>query len=99
MRSLTNSESKILDDALHAFGVNSQFDMFNEEMGEAITEVSRYKRGRATGGDVASELADAHIMLWQIERMLDIESLVDAELIAKVNRLKDRIKKYGANQV
>lgn len=99
MRKLTDDESSVLQDCILTFGEASQYDMFNEEMGEAITELSRYKRGRATSGDVAGEFADAHIMLWQMEMMLDLEHLTDAEITAKINRLKDRIKKYHSNQV
>ena len=83
--------------ALKTWGEEAQVNMLDEEVGELITAVARFKRGRATHQDVMTELADVFIMVEQIATMMshdDFEKEVDRKLV----RLRDeKLAKYGDN--
>ncbi len=80
--------------ALKTWGEEAQVNMLDEEVGELITAVARFKRGRATHQDVMTELADVFIMVEQIATMMsydDFEKEVDRKLV----RLRDeKLAKY-----
>lgn len=82
--------------ALKTWGEEAQVNMLDEEVGELITAVARFKRGRATHQDVMTELADVFIMVEQIATMMshdDFEKEVDRKLV----RLRDeKIAKYDS---
>ena len=82
--------------ALKTWGEEAQVNMLDEEVGELITAVARFKRGRATHQDVMTELADVFIMVEQIATMMshdDFEKEVDRKLI----RLRDeKLAKYDS---
>lgn len=83
--------------ALKTWGEEAQVNMLDEEVGELITAVARFKRGRATHQDVMTELADVFIMVEQIATMMshdDFEKEVDRKLV----RLRDeKLAKHGDN--
>lgn len=82
--------------ALRTWGEEAQVNMLDEEVGELITAVARFKRGRATHQDVMTELADVFIMVEQIATMMshdDFEKEVDRKLV----RLRDeKLAKYDS---
>ncbi|MBO6255718.1 MAG: hypothetical protein J6O49_19075 [Bacteroidaceae bacterium] len=82
--------------ALKTWGEEAQVNMLDEEVGELITAVARFKRGRATHQDVMTELADVFIMVEQIATMMshdDFEKEVDRKLV----RLRDeKLAKYDS---
>lgn len=82
--------------ALKTWGEEAQVNMLDEEIGELITAVARFKRGRATHQDVMTELADVFIMVEQIATMMshdDFEKEVDRKLV----RLRDeKLAKYDS---
>lgn len=69
----------------------AQMDMLHEEIGELLTAIGHFKRGRNTVADVAGEIADVRIMLEQLTVILDCAALVDERMDAKLTRLDDRV--------
>ena len=83
--------------ALRTWGEEAQVNMLDEELGELITAVARFKRGRATHQDVMTELADVFIMVEQIATMMSYDDF-EKELDRKLVRLRDeKLAKYGDN--
>ena len=83
--------------ALRTWGEEAQVNMLDEEVGELITAVARFKRGRATHQDVMTELADVFIMVEQIATMMSYDDF-EKELDRKLVRLRDdKLAKYGDN--
>lgn len=83
--------------ALRTWGEEAQVNMLDEELGELITAVARFKRGRAMHQDVMTELADVFIMVEQIATMMSYDDF-EKELDRKLVRLRDeKLAKYGDN--
>ena len=81
---------KIYKTALVKYEEDAQINMVYEELGELMTALSRFKRGRATRDDVLTELADVSIMVEQIGMLIcydDFKKEKDKKLI----RLKERL--------
>ena len=87
-------ESKqILADAIREFGVDEQIGMLHEEVGELLSAINKYRRGRCTKLDVVTEIADVQIIVEQMAYIFG-ESAVRAERDRKLSRLKERIEKH-----
>lgn len=82
--------------ALSKWGEEAQINMVYEEIGELLTALSRFKRGRANHNDIMTELADVSIMVEQIATLMNYDDF-EKEKNFKLNRLKERLKKYGNN--
>ena len=78
----------LYEEAIAKWGEEAQTNMLDEECGELITAVARFKRGRATHKDVMTELADVFIMVEQIATMMNYEDF-EKELDRKLVRLRD----------
>lgn len=76
--------------AIEKWGEKHQRYKAVEELGELITALMRYANGRGTVHDVITEIADCYIMLDQLKYIFG-ERDVDKELIAKENRLMERL--------
>lgn len=85
--------------ALDTFGPSAQENMAMEEMGELITELARYSRGRSTCPSIVGECADVIITVMQVAMMNDsaggVDALIDA-VATKTARLNQRIADAGA---
>jgi NTP pyrophosphatase (non-canonical NTP hydrolase) len=75
-------------EALEKWGDEAQVNMLNEELGELITAVAQFRRGRTSHHDVMTELADVFIMVEQIATMMSYEDF-EKELERKLIRLRD----------
>ena len=82
---------KVARSAIACWGVEAQTAMVIEELAETIVAISHYQRGRVPSEEVASEIADAHITLAQLEAIVDIDAWPFIE--EKVARLEARIAK------
>jgi NTP pyrophosphatase (non-canonical NTP hydrolase) len=80
--------------AIKTWGEDAQVNMLNEECGELLTAVAQFKRGRTSHHDVMTELADASIMIEQIATIMNYDDY-EKEKDRKLNRLKERLEKYG----
>ena len=83
---------KVYEDAISTYGIEPQVNMIYEEVGELITALSRFKRGRCDGNDILTELADVSIMVEQIAVILGYDGF-EKEKDIKLNRLIERLKK------
>ena len=82
--------------AVDTWGVEAQVDMVFEEIGELSTALAQYKRGRTTSKDVITELADVVIMCEQMATLFGYDEF-EKETEYKLDRLKERLQKYGNN--
>lgn len=80
-------------DAILTYGVRAQEDMLHEEVGELLSALNKYNRGRCSEEEVITEIADCQIMLGQMAFLFD-EKKVQAEFERKLIRLRGRIDKY-----
>ena len=91
MQELTKDQHGILLAALAKWGPESQVGMANEELGELITAINQFRRGRISPMELASEIADAHIMLHQLEIMFSLEPDISEQVKLKMERLEGRV--------
>ena len=88
-------KSKIYTQCINLWGIYPQMLMVVEELGELIVAVSKYDRKQATSDDIAGEIADVRIMCDQLMHVVGVsEYQVKQKEIAKLERLKERIKKF-----
>ena len=78
--------------AVEHFGAEHQKRKAIEEMGELITALSREKDGRATKGDIITEIADVCIMMRQLLLIYGEKECL-SEIGRKSLRLMTRIEK------
>lgn len=79
--------------ALSKWGEEPQLNMVYEEVGELLTALSRFKRGRSSHYDVITELADVSIMVEQMADLFGYEEF-EKEKDYKLTRLEERLNKY-----
>ena len=48
---------------IQRWGTEGQIDMFHEEVGELLSALNKYKRGRVPAKEVITEIADVQIMI------------------------------------
>ena len=84
------NDKKTLINAIKRYGVESQMMMAIEEMAELQKEVCNFLRAR--DNNIAEEMADVYIMLWQMQHMMFIGEEVQLMIDQKVERLKERLK-------
>lgn len=66
---------KLIKDAISLYGEDAQLVQTAEEVGELLTALSQYRRGRITKDELTVEIADVMIMLDCIITMHDIQNL------------------------
>lgn len=86
-------EHRIMERALGRWGLVAQALKTNEEVGEFLTELNRNLLGMENLSHVAEELADAAIMLQQMEMGLGIEEQVAWWRRQKLLRLEIKLNK------
>lgn len=79
--------------ALAHYGGKNQSVIALEELSEAQKELCKFLRGEGDIDHLAEEVADAFIMLEQVERMFGIRDKVTREMEKKVLRLSQRIQR------
>jgi NTP pyrophosphatase (non-canonical NTP hydrolase) len=83
-----NDRLNLYKKAIEKWGEDAQKEMLYEELGELITAVAQFKRGRTSHHDVMTELADVFIMVEQIATMMNYDDF-EKELERKLTRLRD----------
>lgn len=83
--------------AIGKFGEDAQKMMLIEECGELLNALAKRVRGRASDDDVITELADVAIMVEQMAVLFGY-SKFESEKERKLERLKERLKKYEQNE-
>ena len=86
-------EKQLLIRALERYGVDNQLMLMQEELAEAITAISHFRRKRQNGmSEVAEELADVSIVLDQLKNVFGEEIELWRE--KKLNKLRSRLNNY-----
>ena len=81
-------EAAILEGAISHFGIDPQIVKAIEELGELTVELARHRNGEANVDAVREELADAFVMLNQMELIFGDVTEIE---IAKLERLERMI--------
>ena len=76
--------------AINNWGKELQYGMLSEEVGELLSAINKYRRGRVDKKAVIEEIADVRIMLEQISFMLDI---TDPSLHHTIQKKLDKMSK------
>lgn len=90
---IADERRKLYKAAIEAWGVDAQQWIVVEELGELQTALSQMRRGRIGPEDVADEIADATIMLEQLQLMLGVEKLTQQCVERKLQRLQRRLER------
>ena len=86
---MTNErEAKILEGAIAKFGTQAQITKAVEELNELAAELARHLNGQAKVENIREEMADAFIMLNQMEMIFGDVSDVE---IRKLERLEGMV--------
>lgn len=86
---MTNErEAKILEGAIAKFGTQAQIAKAVEELNELAAELARHLNGQAKVENIREEMADAFIMLNQMEMIFGDVSDVE---ICKLERLEGMV--------
>lgn len=89
---MNTDTTKLYLKALYTFGVGAQTTIAMEELAEASAALSQVLRGRISSQEVASEIADAQIMLEQMQISYGIADCeVEAVRQQKLERLARRL--------
>ena len=99
MNHITPEErAKVYADALTTFGANCQLVVALEEMSELQKEICKALRGNLNPMHLAEEVADATIMLEQVQQIFLIHNAVGHMMDSKIVRLRQRIDDAKARQ-
>lgn len=82
---------------IRTWGKEGQIDMFHEEVGELLSALNKYKRGRVKAEEVITEIADVQIMVEQLAEMFGTIN-VRHEKLRKLSRLAIRVQKVLLQQ-
>lgn len=96
MIKLTLEQKMILDNAIKAWGPESQLNMAFGECGEFVALCGRRSQRRDTVEDFLSEIADVTIMMAQMRELFGADR-VDAMIAFKMDRLKLRLVDFYSN--
>lgn len=79
--------------ARDVFGAQAQFVVALEELSEAQKEICKFLRGKGDPEHLTEEIADAQIMLEQVQMLCGIDDgAVHEQMDSKIERLRGRIK-------
>lgn len=73
----------VVQKAIQIYGEAQQYIQTSEEVGELLTKLSQYRRGRVGKEDVVEELADVIIMFDCLKEMLYISDFELTDMIEK----------------
>nr|DAU67409.1 MAG TPA: nucleoside triphosphate pyrophosphohydrolase [Caudoviricetes sp.] len=79
--------------ARDVFGAQAQLVVALEELSEAQKEICKFLRGKGDLDHLTEEIADAQIMLEQVQMLCGIDPwAVQEQMDSKIRRLRGRIK-------
>lgn len=85
----------LMQEAVGTYGLCSQLIKLSEECGELVRAISRQilHDTQDTKLNLIEEIADVEIVMYQIKHAMNIHLEVDAVRVAKLHRLRDRLRK------
>ena len=94
MKHITYDErEKTYTNALVRYGEKNQMVVACEELSECQKEICKILRGKGNLIHLAEEIADATIMLEQLQFIFGVGDLVSQKMDEKVQRLDERLRK------
>ena len=98
----TEHEKTIMQQAIEKYGWENQIDQYHEESAELTVALNKARRGKYQPQfipDIAEEIADVYIMLYQLQRIFNIEQAwVNGEIDRKLTRLERRMKNNNEDE-
>lgn len=98
----TEHEKAIMQQAIEKYGWENQIDQYHEESAELTVALNKARRGKYQPQfipDIAEEIADVYIMLYQLQRIFNIEQAwVNGEIDRKLTRLERRMKNNNEDE-
>lgn len=94
---MNDNQKLILKEAINIWGKEAQIQMIYEEVGEFLSVIGKYQRGRSTEEEVIDEIADCLIMFNQAALMFG-ETKVSDQINFKIDRLKSRLDKIRSSE-
>ncbi len=94
---MNDDQKLILKEAINVWGRDAQIQMIYEEVGEFLSVIGKYYRGRNTEEEVIDEIADCLIMFNQAALMFG-ETKVSDQINFKMDRLKSRLRKIKVTE-
>ena len=85
------NEKELYLKAITIWGEEAQITMVYEELGELITTLAQFRRGRHLLTDLAEEIADVELMIDQLKFIYDIKEIVSLYRKKKLERLEKRL--------
>lgn len=83
---------KLEQRAIEAWGEEAQIGMLYEEMGELMTAIQHYRRGKTGKEEVLGEIVDVQLMLQQMEEIFTEEGMMYTDIYAeKLAELEQRV--------
>lgn len=89
---MTKLQKRELGKILNHYGIESQMDKLIEEAAELIQAVEKAKRDGAALENLADEIADVEVMLWQIKYHHKLFARVQQRVEYKIDRQVRRMK-------
>ncbi len=94
MKHITYDErEKTYTNALIRYGEKNQMVVACEELSECQKEICKILRGKGSLIHLSEEIADATIMLEQLQFIFGVGDLVSQKMDEKVQRLDERLRK------
>lgn len=84
----------VYENALAAWGVDSQIEQLGEECAELILAIRHMKRGRCGAREFIEEMVDVEIMLTQMRMIFPLDVWEEIKT-QKLIRLRERLKSEG----
>ena len=82
----------IYTNALITYGEVVQMVVAVEELSECQKEICKFLRGYGSASNLAEEIADATIMLEQLQYIFGLNNLVCQKMDEKIGRLDERLR-------
>ena len=89
--------AEVYNSAINRYGMGAQCVVALEDLSECQKEICKVLRGKGNLEHLAEEVADATIMLEQLQIMFDLNGAVCQMMDEKVKRLADRIRADSPN--
>lgn len=89
---MTETQIKILSNAVQTYGKNAQVDKAIEEMAELTKALLKERHNNGSVDDIIEEIADVYIMLSQLCLIFEAGLSADEFVDYKIERLERRLK-------
>ena len=98
----TDYEKKIMQQAINRYGWENQIDQYHEESAELTVALNKARRGKYQPQfipDIAEEIADVYIMLYQLQKIFNIDQAeINREMDRKLTRLERRMREESSEE-